>query len=139
LPPDFSNNSSKVFGGKSTQELTWIENDLDQALAKAKSENKRVFVDFTGYTCTNCRWMEANIFPKKEVESEMSKFVLARLYTDDGSENNNKQQEFQEKTFQTVALPFYAILEADGKTVSTFPGLTRNTPEFVDFLAKSQK
>jgi thiol:disulfide interchange protein len=139
LPPDLSNNSSKVFGGKSTQELTWIENDLDKALAKAKSENKRVFVDFTGYTCTNCRWMEANIFPKKEVESEMSKFVLARLYTDDGSENNNKQQEFQEKTFQTVALPFYAILEADGKTVSTFPGLTRNTPEFVDFLAKSQK
>jgi thiol:disulfide interchange protein len=139
LPPDLSNNSSKVFGGKSTQELTWIENDLDKALAKAKSENKRVFVDFTGYTCTNCRWMEANIFPKKEVESEMSKFVLARLYTDDGSENNNKQQEFQEKTFQTVALPFYSILEADGKTVSTFPGLTRNTPEFVDFLAKSQK
>ena len=139
LPPDLSNNSSKVFGAKSTQELTWIENDLDKALAKAKAENKRVFVDFTGYTCTNCRWMEANIFPKAAVESEMSKFVLARLYTDDGSENNIKQQEFQEKTFQTVALPFYAILEADGKTVTTFPGLTRNTPEFVDFLQKSLK
>jgi thiol:disulfide interchange protein len=139
LPPDLENSSSKVFGGRSKEELTWIENDLDKALAKAKSENKRVFVDFTGYTCTNCRWMEANVFPKKEVESEMSKFVLARLYTDDGSENNNRQQEFQEKTFQTVALPFYAILEADGKTVSTFPGLTRNTPEFVEFLTKSQK
>ncbi len=139
LPPDLSNNSSKVFGAKSSQELTWIENDLDKALAKAKTENKRVFVDFTGYTCTNCRWMEANVFPKAEVESEMSKFVLARLYTDDGSENNIKQQEFQEKTFQTVALPFYAILEADGKTISTFPGLTRNTPEFVDFLQKSLK
>ncbi len=138
LPPDLENSSSKVFG-KSKEELTWIDNDLDKALAKAKTENKRVFVDFTGYTCTNCRWMEANIFPKKEVEAEMSKFVLARLFTDDGSDNNIRQQEFQEKTFQTVALPFYAILEADGKTISTFPGLTRNTPDFIDFLRKSQK
>lgn len=139
LPLDLDGSSSKVFGGKSKDELTWIDNDLDKALAKAKSENKRVFIDFTGYTCTNCRWMEANVFPKKEVEAEMSKFVLARLYTDDGSENNNKQQEYQEKTFKTVALPFYAILEADGKTVSTFPGLTRNSQEFIDFLQKSQK
>ncbi len=138
LPPDLENSSSRVFG-KTKDELTWIDNDLDKALAKAKSENKRVFVDFTGYTCTNCRWMEANVFPKKEVEAEMAKFVLARLYTDDGSENNIRQQEFQEKTFQTVALPFYAILEADGKTFSTFPGLTRNTPEFIDFLQKSNK
>jgi len=138
LPPDLENSSSKVFG-KSKEELAWIDNDLEKALAKAKTENKRVFIDFTGYTCTNCRWMEANVFVKKEVEAEMSKFVLARLYTDDGSENNEKQQQFQEKTFATVALPFYAILEADGKTVSTFPGLTRNTPEFVDFLQKSQK
>ncbi len=138
LPPDLENSSSKVFG-KTKEELTWIDNDLEKALAKAKSENKRVFIDFTGYTCTNCRWMEANVFVKKEVEAEMSKFVLARLYTDDGSENNEKQQQFQEKTFATVALPFYTILEADGKTVSTFPGLTRNTAEFVDFLQKSQK
>jgi thiol:disulfide interchange protein DsbD len=139
LPPDLENSSSKVFGKTAKEELTWIDNDLDKALAKAKTENKRVFIDFTGYTCTNCRWMEANVFVKKEVEAEMSKFILARLYTDDGSANNEKQQQFQEKNFATVALPFYAILEADGKTVSTFPGLTRNTPEFVEFLQKSQK
>ena len=138
LPPDLENSSSKVFG-KSKEELAWIENDLDRALAKAKTENKRVFVDFTGYTCTNCRWMEANVFPKREVEAEMSKFVLARLYTDGEGEIYERQQQYQEKNFQTVALPFYAILEPDGKTVSTFPGLTRNTPEFVDFLQKALK
>lgn len=138
LPPDLENSSSKVFG-KSKEELAWIDNDLDKALAKAKTENKRVFIDFTGYTCTNCRWMEANVFVKKEVEAEMSKFVLARLYTDGEGEIYERQQQFQEKNFQTVALPFYAILEPDGKTISTFPGLTRNTPEFVDFLQKSQK
>lgn len=138
LPPDLDNSSSKVFG-KMREELAWIDNDLDKALAQAKAENKRVFIDFTGYTCTNCRWMEANVFVKKEVEAEMSKFVLARLYTDGEGEVYERQQQYQEKNFSTVALPFYAILEADGKTVSTFPGLTRNTPEFVDFLQKAQK
>lgn len=139
LPPDLENSSARTFGGKATEELKWIDNDLEKALAQAKSENKRVFIDFTGYTCTNCRWMEANVFPKKEVEAQMSEFVLARLYTDDGSENNTKQQEYQETNFQTVALPFYAILDADGATVATFPGLTRNVAEFVDFLQKSEK
>jgi len=138
LPPDLENSSARVFG-KNKEELNWIENDLDKALAKAKSENKRVFIDFTGYTCTNCRWMEANVFPKREVETEMSKYVLARLYTDGEGAIYEKQQQFQENNFQTVALPFYVILESDGKTVSTFPGLTRNTPECVDFLQKSQK
>jgi thiol:disulfide interchange protein DsbD len=127
-----------MFGGKS-EELKWIDNDYEAALAKAKLENKFVFVDFTGYTCTNCRWMEANIFTKKEVEAELSKFVRARLFTDDGSDINNKQQEFEQNTFGTVALPFYAIIGSDGKTVATFPGLTRNVQEFVDFLKKSEE
>ena len=138
LPPDLENSSARVFG-KEKEGNSWITNDLEAALKKAKAENKPVFVDFTGYTCTNCRWMEANVFPKKEVEEELNKFVLARLYTDDGSENNTRQQEFQEKNFQTVALPYYAILDSDGKPLATFAGLTRNVQEFVDFLQKAEK
>lgn len=139
LPPDLNNSSAKFFGGKSSEELKWIDNDLEKAIAQAKAENKKVFIDFTGYTCTNCRWMEANVFVKKEVESEMSKYVLARLYTDGEGEVYERQQQYQEKNFQTVALPYYAILDGDGKAVSTFPGLTRNVNEFIDFLQKSQE
>lgn len=138
LPPELENSSARVFG-KTKDEPVWIDNNLEKALAQAKAENKRVFIDFTGYTCTNCRWMEANVFTKREVETEMSRFVLARLYTDGEGENYERQQQYQEINFRTVALPFYAILEPDGKTVSTFPGLTRNVPEFVDFLQKAQK
>jgi thiol:disulfide interchange protein DsbD len=83
--------------------------------------------------------MHANVFPKKEVETELSKFVLARLYTDDGSEINNQNQAFEQNNFGTVALPFYAVINASGETVATFPGLTRNAQEFVDFLRKSQE
>lgn len=137
LPPE-TETSRNFFNNSGEEKLKWIENDFEGAKAKAKVENKLVFVDFTGYTCTNCRWMEANIFPKKEVEAELSKFVLARLYTDGDGEVYERQQQFQEKTFQTVALPFYAIIDGDGKTIATFPGLTRNTQEFVDFLRKAE-
>ena len=138
LPPDLDGSSARVFG-KERDEPAWIKDDLAKALAQAKAENKRVFIDFTGYTCTNCRWMEANVFVKPEVEAEMSKFVLAKLFTDGEGEIYERQQAYQEQTFKTVALPFYAVLEPDGRTVSTFPGLTRNVGEFVDFLRQAQK
>lgn len=138
LPPK---NSESVFNilGNRDEELKWITNDYQAALARAKAENKRVFVDFTGYTCTNCRWMEANMFPLPEVRAEMEKFVLVSLYTDGDGEVYERQQQFQQDTFQTVALPFYAVFDASGKPVATFPGLTRNPVEFVDFLQKANK
>ena len=137
LPPDLGNSSSR-FLGKGDEELKWIMNDHDAALAKAKAENKRVFIDFTGYTCTNCRWMEANIFTKKEVEDELKKFILVRLYTDGEGEIYERQQKMEQDVFGTVALPFYAVVDSNGKTIASFPGLTRNVPEFVDFLRKAQ-
>ena len=63
----------------------------------------------------------------------------AKLYTDGDGAIYERQQQFQEKTFQTVALPFYAVIDGNGQAVSTFPGLTRDVQEFVDFLQKSQE
>jgi thiol:disulfide interchange protein DsbD len=83
--------------------------------------------------------MEANIFPKPEVEAELSKFVLSSLYTDGEGEIYEKQQAMEQEMFGTVALPFYAVIDGDGRTIATFPGLTRNAQEFVDFLRKSQE
>jgi thiol:disulfide interchange protein len=138
LPPDLNNTYTSVFN-KTPPSQVWQENDYQAVLAKAKAEKKLVFIDFTGYTCTNCRWMEANVFPKKEVETEFGKYILARLYTDGEGDVFERQQRMEQDMFGTVALPFYAIVDGDGKTVATFPGLTRNVAEFVDFLQKAQK
>ncbi len=138
LPPDLSKSSAR-FLGRGDDELKWMMNDYEGALAKAKAENKRVFVDFTGYTCTNCRWMEANVFPKKEVEDELKKFILVQLYTDGDGEVYERQQQMEQDLFGTVALPFYAVVDGGGKTIATFPGLTRNVVEFVDFLKKAEE
>jgi thiol:disulfide interchange protein DsbD len=135
LPPKNAHSVFNVLGDKDA-ELDWIKNDLQGAIDKAKLENKKVFVDFTGYTCTNCRWMEANLFPVPAIKAEMEKYVLVSLYTDGVGEIFYRQQQYQESTFKTVALPFYAILDADGKPLKTFPGLTRDSNEFLEFLQK---
>jgi thiol:disulfide interchange protein DsbD len=138
LPPDLNPASAANFfnKGSDVDKVTWIKDDYEKALAGAKAENKRVFLDFTGYTCTNCRWMEANIFPLPEVEAEFKKMVLVSLYTDGDGEIYERQKKMEQDMFGTVALPFYAILDGDGKTIATFPGLTRNSQEFVEFLKR---
>jgi thiol:disulfide interchange protein DsbD len=137
LPP--KDQDAISFGGGSREEHKWIENNYEAALAQAKAENKHVFLDFTGYTCTNCRWMEANIFVEPDVQAEMGKFVLARLYTDGEGAVYEQQQKMEQDLFGTVALPYYAVVDANGATIATFPGLTRDKQEFIDFLRKAQK
>ena len=139
LPPETEISAASRPGGNGGERLQWIKNDYEAALAKAKGENKRVFVDFTGYTCTNCRWMEANIFILPEVQAEMNKFVLSALYTDGEGEVYERQQQLEQEKFGTVALPFYAVVDGDGNTIATFPGLTRDPQVFVDFLKKAQE
>jgi thiol:disulfide interchange protein DsbD len=117
---------------------TWLLNDYDGALKKARTSGKLVFVDFTGYTCTNCRWMEANIFNRPDVGAELGQFVLSRLYTDGEGEMYERQQAFQEQAFGTVALPLYAVVDADGKVRATFTGLTHSPTEFIAFLHRAR-
>ncbi len=115
-------------------DLDWIVNDYKAALEKAKAENKPVLIDFTGYTCTNCRWMEVNMFPKSAVKAELANFVRARLYTDGEGEPYEGFQKMQEERFGTVALPLYAIVTPDDKIIAKFEGLTRSEEEFSKFL-----
>ncbi|MBV8832852.1 MAG: thioredoxin family protein [Acidobacteriaceae bacterium] len=128
--------SAAAPAGTTSGELTWILNDYNAAVVQAKAQNKPIFIDFTGYTCTNCRWMEANIFPKPEVRARLDKFIRVRLYTDGDGEIYDKQQQMEKDRFGTVALPLYAIMSPADSPVATFPGLTRKVDEFTGFLAK---
>ena len=120
--------------GEEHDGLHWYQNDLEGALAAAREGGNRVFIDFTGYTCTNCRWMESNMFTIPEVAEQLERFVLARLFTDGEGEVYEDQMDYQRETFGTIALPLYAILDGEGNTISTFLGLTRDRQEFLEFL-----
>lgn len=139
LPPATGNSltANKNGGaGEGNAELTWITNDFNHALTRAKQENKPIFIDFTGYTCTNCRWMEANMFTQDAVKEELNKYVRVRLYTDGEGELYESFQKLQQERFNTVALPFYAVLDPNGVSQTTFAGLTREQSEFVGFLRR---
>ena len=112
--------------------LVW-NNNLDDAFIIAAEQNKNIFIDFTGVTCTNCRWMETNIFSINSVEKLMSEYVLVSLYTDAG-EGYLEKREYQINRFETAALPYYVILDSNDKVLSEFPGLTRNVEGFKEFL-----
>jgi Thiol:disulfide interchange protein len=143
-PPEYG------YGAK-TEDLEWHPT-LEEGIARAKAENKPIFVDFTGYTCTNCRWVEQNVFTQPAVRALLKeKYVLVRLITDDpltapGGDTTlgEVRQAYQEKAFGTIALPLYAVLTPEGTPVRhgdvEFFGGTRSPQafgqNFAAFLSK---
>jgi len=116
-------------------DLVWMKNQYKEALAQARSENKLVLVTFTGYACTNCHWMKANMFPRPEIAEAAKHLVLVELYTDGTDKESEENQKLQDDKFSTVAIPYYAILDPDGKVVASFAkGMTTDTREFLSFL-----
>ncbi len=136
LPPAKETSGVSTPNTAPNSELAWITNDYQAAIKQAQAENKRIFVDFTGYTCTNCRWMEANMFPKSAVRAELDKFVRVRLFTDGEGEPYEGFQRMQQDRFGTVALPLYAIISPQDEIVTTFEGLTRDPEQYLAFLKK---
>lgn len=124
------------FLGRAASETrhAWMKNEYREALAKARAEGKLAFVAFTGYACTNCHWMKANMFTRPEIAEALGRFVLVELYTDGADEASQQNQALQERKFATVAIPYYAILDPDERVIATFGGLTRDPQEFLAFL-----
>jgi thiol:disulfide interchange protein len=113
----------------------YFKNNLDGALGAARAQNKLVLVNFTGYACTNCHWMKANMFPRPEIQAALKDLIIVDLYTDGTDADSEKNQKLEDEKFSTVAIPFYAVMDADRKVIATFPQLTRNPKEFLSFLS----
>ena len=130
LPP-------RDYGAKSKVASQWIVNDLDKAIAQAKSENKPLLVNFTGYACTNCRLMENNVLPHPDVKEALGDFVAVELFTDGSDEKSRKFNKYQQDKFGTVAIPLYAVVTPDGEIKGRLEGLERDPAKFTQFLQQS--
>jgi thiol:disulfide interchange protein len=138
LPPAGRPGSGVVAGGvggatSTAAHAKWLES-YDEALARAKAENKPVFINFTGVTCTNCRWMETNVIADAEVQRVLGDFVLAELYTDRDRPEDERNGQLQEQKFGTIALPLYVVVDHNGNELAQQAGLTRDKAEFIRFL-----
>ncbi|MHB1312877.1 MAG: thioredoxin family protein, partial [Gemmatimonadaceae bacterium] len=121
-------------GGLARAGLAWRLNDFEGARAAARESRGLLFVDFTGYTCTNCRWMEANMFTRPAVRRALERFERARLYTDGEGATFTAQQALQERMTRSVALPYYVVVDSAGAVTRSFLGMTRDEREFLSFL-----
>lgn len=113
----------------------WLKDDYEGALAKASDSGKPALLIFTGYYCTNCKWMKTNMFPRPEIAAAVAETVPVQLYTDDADPAvSDKHQALLADKFDTVAIPFYALVDGAGNTIETFAGSTRDEADFLAFL-----
>lgn len=138
LPPrkgtDISLLSQAALEQAGLDDEAWFVDEIDEALAAGVSEGKPVLVDFTGYTCTNCREMEANVFPRTPVQTRFEEdFILLRLYTD-GLELGPDFQRYQLALTGTVALPTYAVVNPQSEQLLLAASGLMSVDEFAGFL-----
>ena len=74
------------------------------------------------------------MFTKPEMGGVMKNMVLVDLYTDGTDAASVANQKLEEDKFQTVAIPFYVLYDANQNVLATFPGLTRKPEEYLAFL-----
>ncbi|MBX3119244.1 MAG: thioredoxin family protein [Fimbriimonadaceae bacterium] len=134
LPPsDYGRYSAKHEGPE------WITNDFAKAVADSKASGKPILIDFTGWTCTNCRDMEDRVFPLADVEKEFEKYTLVRIYVD----QKGREEELgglQDRLAGEPTLPNYLILKpgTEEKVAQMgYPsGADKKTP-FLEFLQEN--
>jgi thiol:disulfide interchange protein len=118
--------------------LQWMKNDYRAALDRGRQENKLVLVTFTGYACSNCHWMKANLFPRPEIADIAKDLVLVELYTDGADAASEENAKLEDTKFATTSTPWFILLDANENVLAT-SGYTRDTQEFLAFLRTRSK
>lgn len=127
--------------------------NLDEGIAFAERVNKPILLDFTGWSCVNCRKMEENVWITPEILSLIKdQYVLVSLYVDDKTPLHEKEQkisnctgkklrtmgnkwsEYQTCTFKTNTQPYYVLMKANGEVLSEPVGYTPDKMEYQKFL-----
>lgn len=127
--------------------------DYEEGMAYAKAQGKPVIIDFTGWSCVNCRKMEDNVWSDPEVLKRLSdKYVLISLYVDDKTTLEESKQfvskttgkkiattgkkwsDFQASFYNTNSQPYYVLLDNSGKLLAKPRGYTPDIKIYTKFL-----
>ncbi|TCK52607.1 thiol:disulfide interchange protein DsbD [Flavobacterium sp. 90] len=114
-----------------------VFHDYEDGLAYAKSINKPIMLDFTGYACVNCRKMENNVWSEPTILPILkNEVVLISLYVDDKRELPIEEQfvtksgdkiitvgdkwtDFMISKYKTNTQPLYVITDLEGKNLNS--------------------
>lgn len=129
--------------------------DYDEALQAAKEQNKPLFIDFTGWSCVNCRKMEASVWAQPEVLKLMKEqYIVASLYVDDKTDLpeseqytsafsgkkiktlGNKVSDLQASKYNSNSQPYYVLLDHKEQLLQSPRGYNEDVNAYVSFLQK---
>ena len=131
--------------------LTGYDN-LEDGIAAAAAQGKKVFVDITGHGCVNCREMEARVWSDPRVLERLRRdYVIVSLYVDDKTplpedkwvttpegkvlkDVGRVNSRMVLDRFGVNSQPNYFILDSDGNTLKGPRGYNLSTDGFVEFL-----
>ena len=109
------------------QGISFMDNDLEGALAKAKAENKVVFVDAYTTWCGPCKWLAANVFTNDTLGEFYNKqFVNLKLDMEKGV-----GVEFAKK-YEVRAYPTLLFISPRGEVVSRVVGAYPSTATWME-------
>src|SRR5690625_7476713 len=80
-PTDIGITTTVSGGGAGEAEGEWSQ-DYELSLTQASEKGVPLFIDFTGYTCTNCRAMESTVFIQPNIREKFALMEKVKLYTD---------------------------------------------------------
>ncbi len=107
-------------GGMKFETGTWAD-----ILAKAKMENKYVFLDAYTTWCGPCKWMDKNVFPTAEAGAFFNKnFVNAKIDMEKGEGIEIAKQ------YKVNVYPTYLFVDGNGELVHRLVG-SMETPAFI--------
>ncbi|MBI3502844.1 MAG: thioredoxin family protein [Bacteroidetes bacterium] len=151
-PPDFY----KEWTSKETSHCPHNLNcfhDYEEGMAYAKNQNKPVMIDFTGWSCVNCRKMEDNVWSDSEILKRLREnYILISLYVDDKTPlpekeqivsqtsgqkiktQGNKWSDLQASVYKTNSQPYYVLLDNNGKKLAQSRGYTPEIETYKKFL-----
>lgn len=132
-----------------------VFHDLEKGREYARLANKPVLIDFTGFSCANCRKTENMVWTNDKVRSILQEqMVIISLYCDDreplpieeqvfskelnGTKKNvgNKWSEYQIKKYGQLSQPLYIIQDVNGNDLSEPRGYDPNVDDYEKFLKK---
>lgn len=129
--------------------------DYDQGLKIAKEQGKPLLLDFTGYTCPNCRKVEENVWSNPEIDKLIrDDFILVSLYVDSKKElpesevyvsqrngekvltYGGKWADMEIQRFGEFTQPLYVVVDHQEKPLSGKISYTSDVEEYKSFLQR---